>query len=498
MRYGEYLRKSRMDDPHEPLEETLRRHREILKKFAVEHNIPIAEKDIYEEVVSGDSLYARPQMLRLLEDVATGKFDGILCMDIQRLGRGSMSDQGIILEAFKSSGTKIITPVKTYDLNDESDETYTEFEAFMGRQELKMIKRRLRRGLKKTIEDGGYVANAPYGYEKAKIGKRPTLKINEEEANFVRLMFDLYANKNMGCQQIADAVNRMGAKPHRAAQFGRTAIRQILTSPVYLGKIVWDRVTYIHPGMQGSTKHGKIYNPKESWTVVDGLHPAIIDEDTFYRVQEIFANRYHSPSFKGYVENPLAGLVICSNCGAAMQRQMCKGGPILLCQKRGCIVSSRLALVEQEVLRRLREEIGNLSAMQAVPVDEDDHAEEVLKSIEREIRTAKQQDSRLHDLLEQGVYDADTFLARHQILLDRIEKLKDSKLPFLQPKKQLNIPAMQMRIQDVLDHYPNASGAAKNEMLKSVIEHIDYRKRKGAKPAEFELDIYFLPLYVAT
>ena len=89
--------KSRMDDPHEPLEETLRRHREILKKFAVEHNIPIAEKDIYEEVVSGDSLYARPQMLRLLEDVAAGKFDGILCMDIQRLGRGSMSDQGIIL-----------------------------------------------------------------------------------------------------------------------------------------------------------------------------------------------------------------------------------------------------------------------------------------------------------------------------------------------------------------------------------------------------------------
>lgn len=496
MRYGEYLRKSRMDDPHEPLEETLRRHREILKKFAVEHNIPIAESDVYEEVVSGDSLYARPQMLRLLEDVAAGKFDGIVCMDIQRLGRGSMSDQGVILEAFKSSGTKIITPVKTYDLTDESDETYTEFEAFMGRQELKMIKRRLRRGLKKTIEDGGYVANAPYGYDKDKIGKRPTLKINEDEAQFVRMMYDMYTNKNMGCQQIADAVNHMGAKPRRTDSFGRTTIRQILTSPVYTGKIVWDRVTHVRPGTHGNTKHSKIYNPREEWTVVDGLHPAIIDEATFNRAQEIFARRYHSPSYKGFVENPLAGLVICGNCGAVMQRQMCKGGPILLCQKRGCIVSSRLDLVEGVVLQKLRDELGALTAMRGTQPVEDDHSDEVVKSIDREIKTARQQDDRLHDLLEQGVYDADTFLARHQILLERIEKLEQSKAPFLQPKKQLDIPAMQMRIQDVLDHYTGTSGAVQNELLKSVIDHIDYRKHKGAKPAEFELDVYLLPIYL--
>ena len=134
----------------------------------------------------------------------------------------------------------------------------------MGRQELKMIKRRLRRGLKKTIEDGGYVANAPYGYDKTKIGKRPTLKINEEEAKFVRLMFDLYANKSMGCQQIADVMNGMGANHTVLHSSAGLPFAKYLLPLSILAKSYGDRVTYIHPGMQGSTKHGKIYNPKES------------------------------------------------------------------------------------------------------------------------------------------------------------------------------------------------------------------------------------------
>ena len=155
MRYAMYLRKSRADDASEPIEVTLQRHRQALENYMIQHDLSVLPADIYEEVVSGDSLYARPQMLRMLEAIEAGRYAGVLCMDIQRLGRGSMQDQGMILDAFKYSGTKIITPVKVYDLSDDIDETYTEFESFMGRQEYKMIKKRLRRGIKATIENGG-------------------------------------------------------------------------------------------------------------------------------------------------------------------------------------------------------------------------------------------------------------------------------------------------------------------------------------------------------
>lgn len=76
--YALYLRKSRSDDPEKSVEETLRRHREILDKYAIENGIDVKPEDIYEEVVSGESLYSRPEMLRLLESVESGAYEGVL------------------------------------------------------------------------------------------------------------------------------------------------------------------------------------------------------------------------------------------------------------------------------------------------------------------------------------------------------------------------------------------------------------------------------------
>ena len=322
MKTAIYLRKSRAEDVNDSVEDTLRRHKETLLSFASKNDLVVEE--IYEEVYTGDSLYSRPQMLRLLESVEDGRYDGVLCMDIDRLGRGGMREQGIILDTFKFSNTKIITPRKIYDLNDELDEEYTEFETFMARRELKTIKRRLRRGLEKTIAEGGYVSNAPYGYERVFENKLPTLRIKEEEAAFVRLIFDLYVNKGIGCQMIAYTINDMGAKPHRAASFGRTSVMRILKNPTYNGKIVWNQKQHIRKGSKGNDKTIVIYNPQEKWVVTDGHHPKIIDDALFQQAQEIIKRRSHPPSNKGIVENPLSGVVFCKNCGAPMQRTRAK------------------------------------------------------------------------------------------------------------------------------------------------------------------------------
>gem|GEM_PF-5389394 len=283
-----YLRKSRADDADEPVEETLERHRKTLLEFAEKNALAISEQNIYKEVVSGDALYARPEMLRLLKDVEAEKFNAVLCMDIDRLGRGSMAEQGIILETFKTSGTKIMTPVKTVDLDNDADEDYTEFKTFLSRQELKMIKRRLKAGTQRTIKDGGYIANAPYGYEKAYRDKKPTLKIKEDEAKIVRLMFRMYVEEGAGCQMIAETVNAMGARPRRSDRFGRSSVMKILKNNVYIGKIVWNQKTHLR---KGSGKSIAVSNPKEKWIITDGIHPPIVDEELFEKAQEIFERR---------------------------------------------------------------------------------------------------------------------------------------------------------------------------------------------------------------
>lgn len=119
--YAIYLRKSRVDLEAEAAGsgDTLARHRNTLLELAAARQLSVSK--IYEEVVSGDTIAARPQMQQLLSDVEAGRWEGVLVMEVERLARGDTIDQGLVAQAFKFSDTRIITPVKSYDPNNEFD-----------------------------------------------------------------------------------------------------------------------------------------------------------------------------------------------------------------------------------------------------------------------------------------------------------------------------------------------------------------------------------------
>ena len=126
--YVQYLRKSRFDRDYAELsvEETLKRHQEILDKLAKDRGYHIAKT--YYEVVSGESIAARPQIQAMLEEVNAGLYTGVLVVDLERLARGNGADQAYISQVFQFSGTQIITPSKTYDPNNEFDQEYFELD----------------------------------------------------------------------------------------------------------------------------------------------------------------------------------------------------------------------------------------------------------------------------------------------------------------------------------------------------------------------------------
>ena len=111
-----YLRKSRMDTDYEnvSVSETLSRHRAILEDFCKIKKLHVVE--VLEEVVSGESMHARPEMMRLLDLISTGMYAGVVCMDIERLSRGSSLESGYIMQVFQVNSFKIVTPGKIYDL----------------------------------------------------------------------------------------------------------------------------------------------------------------------------------------------------------------------------------------------------------------------------------------------------------------------------------------------------------------------------------------------
>ena len=194
-----YLRKSRKDMDYfkdEPIEKTLQRHEKDLQDFIIGiFGKPIPEYNIYREVASGDTIENRPVMQEVLSIIENDDKKAVVCIEIERLARGNTIDQGIIAQTFKYTGTKIVTPMKIYDLDNEDDLSYFEDGLYQSRKYLKYTKRILSRGRVRSVKEGNYVGSVlPYGYNKIKIPNEKGFMLieNESESKVIKIMANLF------------------------------------------------------------------------------------------------------------------------------------------------------------------------------------------------------------------------------------------------------------------------------------------------------------------
>lgn len=513
MSYCIYLRKSRADEEAELRGEgdTLARHERALLDLAKRQKLNVTA--IYREVVSGETISARPQMQRLLSEIEQGFWDGVLVMEIERLARGDTIDQGIVAQAFKYSDTKIITPSKTYDPNNEFDEEFFEFGLFMSRREYKTINRRLQRGRIASVKEGKWVGNLPpYGYVRKKLEREKgyTLEPHSEQADIVKLIFDLYTKEKIGATLIANRLNDLKIPTYKGGPWVASTILDILANPVYIGKIRWNSRPQVKKIVDGEITIGRPRAKPEDVILVDGLHEPLIDIETWKIAQETLKVQNPLPiSTKQNLKNPLAGLIVCSVCGRKMVRKPYKKDypDTLLCPLTGCPnISSHLYLVEKKLLKALEKWLKeyklDLNIKNNNKLTTNMQQEIIEKSIiklEDELQTLEGQMGNLHDLLEQGVYSTGVFLERSKILADRInstekhintlkEKLEQETRR--EKSKRTIIP----KVERVLEVYNQTKDPAiKNELLKEVLEKVVYTKTvdgRHGKTDDFNLSLY--------
>lgn len=496
-----YLRKSRADEEKEKYfgqGETLHIHRKELLSLAKAKKFDVIK--ILEEVVSGESLLNRPAMLELLKDVESGQCDAVLVMDIQRLGRGDMEEQGLILKTFKKANVKIITPDKIYDLNNEFDEEYSEFEAFMSRKEYKMINKRLQRGVIHSVKEGNYNgAYAPYGYDIQQDKTGRTLVPNPQQAEIVRMIFNWYANENIGSQIISDRLNKMEIKTNKGNKWTSQSVAYIIKNPLYIGKITWKKCYGYY-----STKKKKANKkrPVEEWIIVDGKHDPIVDVETFNKANEYMKKHIKSPvKPKTSLNNPLAGLVVCGVCGGKMRyRTYSKSEPHLICINKCGNKSSKFKYIEASMLNELK----NILNKYIVETRQDISAENIytietlkgnIASLEKELTELLKQKDNLHDLLERGIYTPEVFLERSKAVACKIEAAQsaiNSTKAQLEVEFEKDNKANEIipKITEVISTYHLLKTAdEKNSLLKEIVSSIEYRKDKNQRNDDFEIRV---------
>jgi len=517
--YCIYLRKSRSDAEAEQRGEgeTLARHEKTLFELARRQNLNVTE--VYREIVSGETIAARPVMQQLLSDIGEGIWAGVIVMEIERLARGDTIDQGIVAQAFKYSDTKIITPAKTYDPNNEFDEEYFEFGLFMSRREYKVIKRRLLQGRIASVKEGKWLQQAPYGYRRVKLenDKGYTLTPDPAEAEIVKLIFSLYTEgetlesgekRRCGMDMIARKLNQLKIPPSRHDYWMKATIRDILKNPAYKGKVAWGRHPQNKKTVNGIVTISRSFN--KDYLIADGLHPAIIDEVTFDLVQRYIEELPPMPiGYKKDLKNPIAGIVKCGKCGRNMvyRREKSEGKPsYLVCHARACDnISSPLHFVEERILALLQDwlnsyrldwepEEGNGKVVSSLKTT-------ALNTIKNEISTLEKQLNKAYDFLEQEIYSTDEFLTRTKTINANIEKAKREHAEL---EKSLGAEIMRdenrrtiiPKVEYLLKVYNDLpTPADKNVLLKEVIEKAVYIKTAGGQfrgnsPDGFELKIF--------
>ena len=509
--YCIYLRKSREDREVEKYEgvDTLDRHRKTLVGFASSHNLEIGH--IYEEVVSGETIEARPQMQNLLRDVEDGKWTGVLVMEVQRLARGDTADQGIVAKTFKYSGTKIVTPTKTYDPNNEDDEEYFEFSLFMSRREYKAINRRLQRGRLASVAEGKYVAGGPpFGYKRKKLenSKGFTLEQEAEEAEIVKQIFNIYAYQVESINDVVKVLNKLGFKPRKSEEWTDSSIRDILSNPVYIGKIRWEARKQETTMKNGKRIKSRPRNP--SPILNDGLHEPIIDEETWKIVQAKRKCNRPKVVHNNTVQNPLVGIVYCEKCGKTMQRRPYTSKskePTLMCNNPKCDnISSKLYIVEDKIIEALKiwlksytidyDKLVKMQKSARVITDKD-----LLKQLKTKLEKERIKQNKIYDLFEEGIYDKEEFTERLSNAKANIKGLEDEIKPLedrvkeqenIIQEKKLIIP----KIENVIDIYDKLeTNEQKNALLKTILEKVTYLKtekaiKKTSDPSNFEIHIY--------
>lgn len=359
-----YLRKSRQDDDAMSVEEVLQRHEQMLDEWCQrEFGGLVPQENRFREVVSGETIDARPQVQRVLRMVESPQYKAILIKEPQRLSRGDLEDAGKIIKILRFTKTIVLTPGYCYDLQDERDREDFARELKRGNEFLEYQKRIMNAGRLLSVENGNFIGQiAPYGYQKTEFreGKRicHSLEPDEEKAPIVRKIFEMYAS-GIGSTRICEYLDSIGAPPPRGQHWSPPGIMSLLRNEHYIGKVVWNRRKTTKTIQGGELIISRPRYHSGEYLVYDGKHPAIVDEALFSQVQRMLGYLPRNKKTTNF-SNPLRGLIFCT-CGRAMSRRtytragssVQRSSPRLLCEgQRFCHTPSA---VLQEVLDKVKE-----------------------------------------------------------------------------------------------------------------------------------------------
>ena len=302
-----------------------------IEEYADKNDIKVVNKFIDRaKSATSDKRPAFQEMIKYCEADNTG-ISMVIVHKLDRFSRDKY-DSAMYKQKLKVKGIRVVSVLENLDNSPESLILESVIEG-MAQYYSANLAREVAKGQKenalKALHNGG---DAPLGYD---VAFDKTYLVNEEEAQAVKIIFDMYVN-GYSYSNIIDKLNDLGYKTKRGNKFRNNSLHGILSNEKYTGVYVFNKTQ--RKGVNGK-RNGHKQKSDDEIIKVEGGMPQIIDREVFLQAQEMMQKRKKAPgSHKATTLYLLTGLIRCGECGHAMQgnRRKDKYGNDYISYRCGC------------------------------------------------------------------------------------------------------------------------------------------------------------------
>lgn len=492
--------------------------KEVLKNF------PGYEYQTYTDSgISGKNIEDRPAMKRLLDDVKANKIEMVLSWKLNRISR-SMRDVFNIIHDFKEHGVGYKSISENIDTSEYSGEILVTMFGLIGSIERQTLISNVKMSMNAKARKGEAITGRVLGFRLLlnPLTQKNDLVIDENEANIVREIFDLYLNHNKGLKAITTILNQKGYRTINHKPFSVFGVKYILNNPVYKGFVRFNNY------QNWSTKRRSGKSGENDVILVKGKHEAIISEEMFDQVHEKLVSKSFKPGRPIGGDFYLRGLIKCPECGNNMvcrrtyyntkkskERTIKRYYICSLFNRSGssaCHSNSIKAEVVEAVIHKhlniilsqpkvvgkiCEDVIENIKHKQTAPIE----AVDDIDTLKRQKHKIKTQQARLLELFLDDQMDSTLLSEKQKELNAQLatieEKIKTAHNQQVNQPVTINYKVLKVRLIMLMNRFSaslkKADPEAKNQLMKMLIDSIEITKDKQVKLIRYKIDETLIP-----
>ena len=456
-----------------------------------------------DEGISGGSTKKRDNFNRMIRDAKAGMFDFIITKEISRFSRST-------LDSIKYTQELLDYNVGVFFQNDNINtlDTDSEFRlvimAGVAQDEIRKLSERLKFGFRQAIKNGHVLGNDKlYGYDK----KDCVLTVNEEEAEIIRIIFDLYGNQRLGTRTISKRLMELGYTSREGNAFNTLTIRHILENPKYKGWYCGNK----SQSVDYRTKRNVLLDESEWVTYPDPSIPAIVSEELWNRANALYKRRReemksHSSGVSFHNRYPYSAKIYCEEHGTTFHRQVIqtkKGQQeVWQCKvyrshgRAACsapqIRSSDLDVILSDIFKELvrdKEKIIDSLVTVLTNIPKEVDYGKLRCQVENEMDDLERKKNRLLDLSIAGALTVEEFKERNDAFNAQILECQGKLTAIRQEEEsrsseELDIPS----IRQALDQALSFTGDIDTALVATILDRVVV-KRESTKD-DIHLDIF--------